>query len=297
MKATGGLFLIALAAVVAAIGYFSFLTTVPPGMVGVKVYLLGTYKGVDSVELKTGRYWVGWNEQVYLFPTFTQNYTWTKDATEGRPDDESFTFQSTEGMSVNADVGISYHIDADKVTGIFQKYRKGISEITDIYIRNMVRDALTDQASQMRIDDIYGKGKAALMQAVEKTVRDQVGPTGINVEKIYWIGTIRLPKAVTESLNNKIRATQEAERTQNEVAQAKAEADKSVAEAEGKARSILAVATAQAKANEILSKSLTPELVQYKSVERWNGELPRMTGQGALPFIQLNDTTIPKSNN
>lgn len=297
MKATGGLFLIALVAVVAAIGYFSFLTTVPPGMVGVKVYLLGTYKGVDSVELPTGRYWVGWNEQVFLFPTFTQNYTWTHDTAEGTDHDESFTFQSTEGMSVNADIGISYHIDAGKVTGIFQKYRRGINEITDVYLRNMVRDALTERASQMKIDDIYGSGKAELMASVLKTVRDEVGPIGINVEKIYWIGTIRLPKEVITSLNNKIRATQEAERVQNEVAQAKAEADKTVAEAEGKARSILAVATAQAKANEILSKSLTPELVQYKSVERWNGELPRMTGQGAIPFIQLNETTTPKSNN
>jgi len=294
MKSGGALFLIAFVIVASAIGYFSFLTTVPPGMVGVKVYLLGSYKGVDSVELTTGRYWVGWNEQVYLFPTFTQNYTWTKEPTEGRPEDESFTFQSTEGMSVNADIGISYHIDPNKVTGIFQKYRKGITEITDIYLRNMVRDAITDEASQMKIDDIYGKGKATLMQKVEKTVRDQVGPIGINVEKIYWIGTIRLPKEVITSLNNKIRATQEAERVQNEVAQAKAEADKTVAEADGKARSILAVAKAQAQANEILSKSLTPELVQYKSVERWDGKLPRLTGQGAIPFIQLD---MGKSNN
>jgi len=296
MKSGGALFLIAFAIVASAIGYFSFLTTVPPGMVGVKVYLLGSYKGVDSVELHTGRYWVGWNEQVYLFPTFTQNYTWTHADNEGNRGDESFTFQSTEGMSVNADIGISYHIDPSKVTGIFQKYRKGVAEITDIYLRNMVRDALTEEASQMKIDDIYGSGKAKLMNSVIKTVRDEVGPIGIDVEKIYWIGTIRLPKEVITSLNNKIRATQEAERVQNEVAQAKAEADKAVAEADGKARSILAVAKAQAQANEILSKSLTQELVQYKSVERWSGELPRVTGAGAIPFIQLNTETKPTNN-
>lgn len=46
---------------------------VPSGHVGVKVYLLGGSKGVESEQLGVGRYWIGWNEELYLFPTFTQN--------------------------------------------------------------------------------------------------------------------------------------------------------------------------------------------------------------------------------
>ena len=49
----------------------------PAGHVGVKYYLLGGDKGVDSEELPPGRYWIGVNEELYLFPTFTQNYVWT----------------------------------------------------------------------------------------------------------------------------------------------------------------------------------------------------------------------------
>ena len=54
-------------------------STVPAGHVGVKVYLLGGSKGVDSEELGVGRYWIGWNEQLYIFPTYMQNYTWTRE--------------------------------------------------------------------------------------------------------------------------------------------------------------------------------------------------------------------------
>ena len=121
-----------------AAGALAACSTVPAGHVGVKVYLLGGSKGVDSEELGVGRYWIGMNEELYLFPTFMQNYVWTKEETEGSPTDESLSFQTADGMTANADIGISYSIDPTKVTAIFQKYRRGVDEITDTFLRNMV---------------------------------------------------------------------------------------------------------------------------------------------------------------
>ena len=46
------------------------------------------------------------------------------------------------------------------------------------------------------------------------------------------------------------------------------------------------VAQGQAKANDALSRSITPILVQYKGIEKWNGILPQVSG-GAVPFIEL----------
>ena len=100
------------------------LRKVPAGYVGVKVFLLGTKKGVNSKELGVGRYWIGINEELYKFPTFTQNYTWTASKNEGSKDNESILFQTREGLTVGADIGVSYHIDPTKVSSIFEKYRK-----------------------------------------------------------------------------------------------------------------------------------------------------------------------------
>ena len=47
---------------------------VEAGYVGVRVNLLGGNKGVDSEVLGVGRYWIGWNQELYLFPTFQQTY-------------------------------------------------------------------------------------------------------------------------------------------------------------------------------------------------------------------------------
>ena len=60
-----------------------------------------------------------------------------------------------------------------------------------------------------------------------------------------------------------------------------------MATAKGEAESIQVVAQGQAKANDALSRSISPILVQYKGIEKWNGILPQVSG-GAVPFINLN---------
>lgn len=270
-----------------ALGTLVACTDVPAGNVGVKVFLLGGDKGVDTEVLGVGRYWIGMNEDLYIFPTFMQNYVWTKDPTEGSPNDESISFQTADGMTANADIGISYSLDPEKISIIFQTYRRGVEEITDTFLRNMVRDALVKQASNKPIEYVYGAGKADLIAAVQKDVSDQVSAIGIKIDKIYWIGEIRLPPVVLDSINNKNAATQMAQQRQNEVAQAKAEADKKIEDARGTAESILRVAEAQAKANRLLADSLSSEFVQYQAITKWNGELPKMTGSSAVPFIDV----------
>jgi len=260
---------------------------VPAGHVGVKVYLLGTDKGVDHEELDVGRYWIGWNEELYLFPTFTQNYVWTKNPAEGSPEDESITFQTKEGLEVNGDFGISYHIEKDKVSLIFQKYRRGIEEITDVFLRNMVRDALNEVGSKHTVEYIYGEGKAALMDSVESIVRAQVEPIGIVIEKIYVIGSFRLPETVVDALNAKIEAKQRAEQRENELREAEAEAKKKVAAAEGEAKSMLIKAEAEAKALRLKNSAITPNLIKYEAIQKWDGKMPTYTGGGAVPFIDV----------
>jgi regulator of protease activity HflC (stomatin/prohibitin superfamily) len=266
---------------------------VEPGHVGVKVYQLGDDKGVGPQEVGVGRYWLTWNERLYVFPTFTQNYTWTQ---EGREGDESFTFNDKDGTSLNADVGISYAIDPEKVPLIFQKYRRGVDEITDIYLRNMVRDGITSEASVLPVEAIYGVGKEKLLDAVLSRVKAKVEPLGIKVEELYWIGKIRLPEVIEKALNDKIKANQDAMQAQNQVLQRKYEADKKIEDARGAAESVLVAAKRQAEANDLLTKSLTPELLQYKKLEneikaidKWGGVLPTfMGGSTPVPFINVN---------
>ncbi len=59
------------------------------------------------------------------------------------------------------------------------------------------------------------------------------------------------------------------------------------AEKEGQRQ--LALAEGQAKANRLLQESLksSPEVLQMKALDKWDGKLPAYMGSGSVPFIRL----------
>lgn len=263
-----------------AIGLFG-CSDVPSGHVGVKVYKLGGSKGVDTEELGPGRYWIGINEDLFIFPTFTQTDTW-----EGN---QQVQFQTKDGMVVSAPIGISYHIDPTKVSIVFQKYRKGIEEISDVYLRNMVRDSLNDVGSKKDIESVYGVGKAEIIEAVQTKVTNQVKDIGIVVEKIYLVGQMEPPANVKQAINLKIEATQKTAQRENEVAQSKAEADKKIEEARGEAESKLLVAKAEAESIKLKGDALkdNPKLADLSAIEKWDGHLPVYSMGNSTPFVNI----------
>lgn len=165
------------------LGVFLFwllcINTVSPGYVGVVNNLLGDEKGIQPDIKAVGIHVTAPWKTIYLFPVFEQNHAWEED--------ESFNFQTSEGMSILAEVGITYHLKPESVPLIFQKYRRGMHEITNIIIRNYIRDAITKAASKFKSEDLYSNGKESFFEHVEKNIREQLEPIGIIVSRIYWL--------------------------------------------------------------------------------------------------------------
>jgi len=279
--------LIAMMFIVATLSMtMSSCSKVPAGNIGIKFYLLGGSKGVDQEVLKPGRYWIGVNEELYLFPTFTQNYVWTQSVAEGSENDESITFQTSNGLSANVDVGITYHLEPNHIPNIFQKYKRGIDEITDIFLRNYVRDAFVDVASTRDLEYIYGAGKRELMNNVEHQVRQDVADIGIIIDKLYLVGDIRLPKSVKASIDSKIKMTQEAQKAENEVRKVRAQSAKQIVKAQADSASVVIRALGQAYANKLLNQSISNQLIDYKRTIKWDGRLPQVTGS-SMPMVSI----------
>jgi hypothetical protein len=176
---------------------------VPAGSVGVKIYKLGGSKGVDHEVLGVGRYWIGWNEDLALFPTFQQQYTWTESSNEGKAVDESFTFQTAEGVSINTDVGIAHQIDPEHVGDLFQKFRQDPEQITDGFPRNIVRDDLNKLGAHDPLAGILGTGKQKLfdtLQAVVASDVSKIGPIGLRLFTVFGEPTVVLVEAVLIAL-------------------------------------------------------------------------------------------------
>ena len=250
---------------------FASCDKVPAGYVGVKVDLLGSNKGVQQEVLGVGRYWIGFNEELYTYPIYQVNYVFTADDSEGSPENEEFKFQTNEGMSCSMDLGVSLHFDSDKISQMFQTYRKGPEEIRAIVVRNALRDALNKVAGKMPVESVYGSGKGFLVDTVQIIAKKQLDSTGIIIDKISLINDIRIPPSIKKALNSKVEMTQKAQQIENEVRAAKAQAE-----------IILVRARAEAESNALLSKSLSPSLLKKMELEKWNGSYATTITTGML---------------
>src|ERR1700722_11953315 len=294
-------------AVIVAVLYAGCSTTtrVDAGHVGIRVKLAGSDRGVQDMPVVTG--WVIYNpisEQIIIFPTSVQNVVWTANAHEGRPVDESITFSSSEGVNVNADVGLSFHIEPSLAPRLYGRFRQNdMLALADGYVRNAVREAFNDVTSKMAVQDIYGAGKSKMLAEVTKECRDVLGKDGFVIDQLTINGAPPLPQNVADAINRAMEATQNAIQSENKVRQVKAEAEQAITQAHGQAEatrqkaggeadSILIRARSEAKANEIIRLSTSPAVLQYRALEPWDGKLPTFNGSGQMPMLTFDASKV-----
>lgn len=275
-------------AILALVALNTGCVTVTPGHVGIKVDNYGTDRGVQSYTLQTGAVWFmpGWSK-VFEYPTNVQTVVWTANPNEGSGatgNNEEFIFNSKDAAVIKADVSLSYQLDAAHVPSFYVKFRSdNLEDFTNGYLHNVARDAFQEISPNYTALDLYGVKKDEFIKAVQDRIASQTSALGLNITQFGLIGNLRLPEELTNAITSKIAATQNAIRAQNEVAQAQAEAQKAIAKADG-----------ESKANQLLTRSLTPELIQWRQLDiqqqaiaKWNGTLPQFTTGNGIPLIQI----------
>jgi len=249
---------------------------VQPGHVGIKINQYGSGAGVSSEPLQVGTYFTPFGTNIIEYPVFTQTYTYTASTTEGSANNEEFTFNDKNGLNISADIGVSYSVNPDLAPKLYSKFRTDASGLVANQIRNAIRNSLNDDASVLGVEEIYGPKKEALLAQVQADVARYFAPYGLNIEKLFWAGTLRLPQSVHDQINLRISNEQAALAAQANVATATANAQAKVEQAKG-----------DAQANQLIAESLrtNPQIVQLRAIEKWDGHLPTYASSGPLPFI------------
>ena len=223
------------------------------GQTGIIVNLAGSERGVDDAKVETG--WVMYNrftKQLFEYPAFAQIV-----------DYEPFDIQDKKGTIFQTDPTIEYYIERENAKVVFLRYRKTTEELEQSVILTEVKNAYKDVAGMYETDSLINN-RPAFEKEVEVLLKERLSLRGFTFTNIQ------------SSIDAKNTAVQNALKVENEKKAAIAEAEKVVAAAKGKA-----------DANRILQQSITPELIQLKAVEKWDGKLPLSTSGNTLPFLQL----------
>lgn len=183
------------------------------------------------------------------------------------------TAASKDLQTVESKVALNYHIDPARVANIYQ----------DIGVNYSIR--LIDPALQESVKSTTAKYTAEELITKREEVRDAIRthlvtklePRGILIDD-FNIVDFQFSESFNQAIELKVTAEQSALAAKNKLEQIKFEAEQQVAEAKGKAEALRI---------ESAALQSSPQILQLRALEKWDGKMPSVMGSGATPFIDV----------
>ena len=263
-------------------------THVDAGHVGVKVDSCAG-GGVEKEPVGVGYHnTFGPCTTIVEYPTYQQTLVLARNPKEGdhgNDADQSITVTSSEGLPINMDVSLSFTIEPKKVPHIYEKFRRDLDWIMSSFFRQAVRESLQETCAKYTAQQLYSDKREVSRAEVQTLLAAKLAADGFLVTQ-FTVNETRVPQPVEQAITTKVAMVQEAQRADQAVKKTEAEGRQKVAAATAEALAIKARADAEAYANKVIADSISPTLVEYERVKKWDGKMPQFTG-GATPLVSL----------
>lgn len=198
--------------------------------------------------------------------------------------DNSVTILTKDNLSIPVDVTILYKLNKSCAPMIRINYGPDITWDNKVIVpkaRDIVRGVIGKDADVYKLNqkrELYAQEIQTTMNAdIEKMLNV---PNCVSINSVS-IKNIRLPEQLTNSILKK-------QQTEEDVKIANLEIEKIKAQAQAEIEKNIGTA----KAQEILAKSLTPAMIEWKRLEieqqriqKWNGEMPKVNAGGTNLLI------------
>lgn len=276
------------------------LRTINPGYVGI-VFDKITHK-VTAKAREPGWTLINpFTQSIQEYPITIQNYSMVQKGGEGTvSEDDSIKVQSSEGQQINLDVVIQYQVKRDEAGALYEDWGGApIETVEDRVVRQYTRSQVPVVAALYGWEELTASKRKELSDKIAAALTEEFSRRHLQLLS-FGIREVHLPESLQQALNVKIQAQQQAEQQKYQLEQAKVKAEQDRVEAEGHANALKAQANgeaqatliraqAQSEANKQLAASLTPSLIRYQQLQKWDGRLPIFQGGGATPLINASD--------
>lgn len=165
--------------------------------------------------------------------------------------EETMDVLSQDGLSINLDVTLRFRPKPDKIGYLYKAFRKN-------YITNLVRPELRSEVRRIigeyTPEELYATKRQEIETRIEQSTRSKLDTNYIELKALLF-RSIKLPETIKLSIEEKLKADQEAQKQKYLIEKAKLEAEQRQIEAQGKAN-----------ANRILNASLTSNILKEKGI-------------------------------
>lgn len=180
---------------------------------------------------------------------------------------------SRDLQDVHTSIVVNFSIDANKCHELIKNVGVGFAQQI---ILPAVEEVTKASTALFPVEKVIQE-RPKLKKEIEDGLKVRLSP--------YWI-TVQAVSITNITFSHDFGRAIEQKQVEEQNVQ-RAEFVRQQAEKEGQRQ--LALAEGQAKANRLLQESLksSPEVLQMKALEKWDGKLPTYMGSGSVPFVRL----------
>jgi len=243
--------------------------TVEPGTVGV----LAQWGEVHSDSKSEGLHWETWfRDDIVNMPLRVQKI------------EAKASASSKDLQVVTSIIALNYRLDGSKAVDVFQDIGK-LETVEQTIVAPALQEAVKASTAKYTAQELVTK-----RQEVKNTISDYITAT---LEKSHLqvtelsIVDFKFDNKYQAAVEDKQVAEENAKKATNDLQRIEIEAKQRVAKAQGMAEAALAKARAEAEAQTMLRETLTPEILKLRAVEKWDGKMPVVTGDGSAAIVDV----------
>jgi regulator of protease activity HflC (stomatin/prohibitin superfamily) len=255
---------IGLAAV--ALVALNIVASVGPGHVGVRT----RFGAVDAVPVRPGSFLhLPFVEALTTFDTRVQRLDYKGSAA-------SKDLQDVVGV-----MSLNFRLDPGEVPAIFQSIGPDYEQRV---IEPAVQEAFKATMAQFTSSELITQ-RESVKRVARDLLAERLGRFRIIVEELNVLD-FRFSEQFNKAIEGANAAKQAVLEEEQKLRSAQVQAQQRIAVAKAEAEATLTRAQADAEANARIAASLTPAVLEYLALQRWDGKLPQVTS-GATPFIDI----------
>jgi len=183
---------------------------------------------------------------------------------------------SRDLQSVHSTLTVNYRTDPGKAKDIFMLNPSLAYE--SAYVVPATYEVFKGVVSHYTAEELVTK-RQEVSAAIAKALNAKLEPYYLTVQAVNLVN-FGFSKAFDAAIEEKVTASQKAETAKRNLERVKFEADARIAQAEGEAKAIAIQAAA-------VDKQGGAGYVQLQAIAKWDGRLPTMMGQSAVPFVNV----------
>lgn len=158
---------------------------------------------------------------------------------------------SKEGLTIQSDISILYHIKGEKAKELIQNIGLEYDQI----ITSVFRSAAADVCARYFAKDMHSGERDKIEKEICAKMNENLRPRGFEIESVL-LKSIVLPAGLAKAVESKLEAEQQAQQMDFVLMRERKEAERKKVEAEGTRDAQL-----------ILSEGLTDKILQLRNIE------------------------------